>query len=386
MDSNAILRKLAVSSALLILSIFSASIGAQEVCYQYRPSAGCCAPWGEWRADYESAWEEWKQRFNDSGGNSGCGWNYGRLYDIQSIVSEATSPPYEPVDVTARVTPKGRLYKIGCVVTWSRVCPPLHYVSPDPPPEAECGASCNGIGDPINPSSAALTYSQTDVEIAMPSGLEFKRFSNSASKASSALGPSWSHSHSQRIKEVSFQWRYRPRNPARDSPLYSSQGAACSSGFDQIKSEIPEWATATATPFNGVCTISRGGVYLGTLPIYFNDPRPPSKTWGTIGYDAIRDDGRTIHFSLQNGVLVAPPGVSERLRTTSAGYVLVDSNDSVETYDTNGALTSVKHRNGLLETLSYDSSGRLSTVVDSFGHKLVFTYDANGRMSSIVRE
>ncbi len=367
---------------LLILSAFAVPVDAQEACYQYRPSAGCCYPWGAWRADHESAWEEWKQRFNNSPEKSGC--SAGRLYDIQSIVSKSSSPPYAPVYVTARTSPTGPFNQLSCGITWSRVCPAMHYVSPDPPPEAECGPSCNDVGDPINPASGAVTHSETDISVAVLSALEFRRHYNSADKSSSALGSSWRHSYSRRIEEVPWQWRYRAHNPTRDSPFYTSQVAACTTGFNQIKSQVAAWATATSTLVNGACKITHNGVYLGTLPIHFNDPLPPDRTWGTIGYNAIRDDGRRIHFSLQDGILVAPPGVTERLEKTSTGYVLLDSNDSAETYDTNGTLLSIRSRSDVQLQLNYDSVGRLIEAKDNFGHQIGLVYGTQGELANVT--
>ncbi len=43
------------------------------------------------------------------------------------------------------------------------------------------------------------------------------------------------------------------------SSLYDSPAAACATGFDEIKSQVPEWTGATATYSGGHCNISLAG-------------------------------------------------------------------------------------------------------------------------------
>jgi len=58
--------------------------------------------------------------------------------------------------------------------------------------------------------------------------------------------------------------------------------------------------------------------------------------------------------------------------------------DSVETYDVNGRLTSIKKRGGMVTTLSYDAGGHLLTVTGPFGQVLSFTYNAGGKRVGFV--
>jgi YD repeat-containing protein len=75
-----------------------------------------------------------------------------------------------------------------------------------------------------------------------------------------------------------------------------------------------------------------------------------------------------------------------KLQQSGGGYTLTDVNDNVEAYNTNGKLTSVASRAGVVQTIGYDSSSRLSNVTDSFGHSVTLTYDSQGRLSTVTRQ
>ena len=66
------------------------------------------------------------------------------------------------------------------------------------------------------------------------------------------------------------------------------------------------------------------------------------------------------------------------------GWTYKDLDDSIETYDGAGRLTSVKSRSGLMQVLNYNSAGMLASVVDDFGHQLTFGYNNMGQLAAMT--
>jgi len=88
-----------------------------------------------------------------------------------------------------------------------------------------------------------------------------------------------------------------------------------------------------------------------------------------------RPDGSTYSFTNSSGTwLPSDPDVNAQLTSLgSAGWVLTDQNDNVETYTAAGQLSSIKTRSGYEQDLAYDANGNLTSVTDSFGRTLTFT-------------
>jgi YD repeat-containing protein len=59
------------------------------------------------------------------------------------------------------------------------------------------------------------------------------------------------------------------------------------------------------------------------------------------------------------------------------------SDDTVETYHSNGNLLSITWRGGYVQTLNFDANGWLTSVTDSLGRQLSFTL-ANGRIATMI--
>lgn len=67
------------------------------------------------------------------------------------------------------------------------------------------------------------------------------------------------------------------------------------------------------------------------------------------------------------------------------GYTLTHRNNTVETYDLDGRVLSVKDASGNTTTYSYDpTSGNLSTVTGPYGHTLQFDYNTEGFVSEVI--
>jgi YD repeat-containing protein len=272
-----------------------------------------------------------------------------------------------------------------------------YYASTQSDSRALCGPSKNCVGEPINPVSGAVLNIEADLPNS-DATIAFNRYYNSTDYSGIDLSAGWRHSFSRGIEPRSASVIYQPYQSGNPnySSAYADASTACTSGFAQIKARVGTWQNATATYANGVCMLSRGGVTIGALPIFAFEPQPASSQVlpvvnaiagpTTIGFDVTRDDGQLITFWRQGGIIVAPPGISMTLQTTSSGYTLTDANDIVEAYDATGKLLSITSRPGVIQTMSYDTSGRLSTVTDSFGHQLALTYDNQSRLISVARQ
>jgi YD repeat-containing protein len=95
-----------------------------------------------------------------------------------------------------------------------------------------------------------------------------------------------------------------------------------------------------------------------------------------------REDGRRFDFIL-NGSAWQPDADANMTLTRS-----VDSNanttqwqlklpdDSLETYNPEGRLLTIKHRTGVIQNLAYYADGKLQTVDDGFGRAITLAYNA----------
>ncbi|MGD8568299.1 MAG: DUF6531 domain-containing protein, partial [Gammaproteobacteria bacterium] len=66
------------------------------------------------------------------------------------------------------------------------------------------------------------------------------------------------------------------------------------------------------------------------------------------------------------------------------GWRYTKSNGDVEIFNTEGKLTSITSRTGVVQTLEYNSLGQLARVFDSYGQELLFTYNAIGDIETIT--
>jgi YD repeat-containing protein len=273
----------------------------------------------------------------------------------------------------------------------ARIAPSCQvFVTRALPPQPQCGPTCTGVSEPINPASGAVY--DTIVDLPSPANsLSFKRYYNSSDVSltyPTFLNPGWRHSFSRSIQPRYASLDYLPyAQNADNSSLYTDEATACTSGFAEIKAGVSTWANASASYANGVCALSVGGTQIGTLTIHYAAwPAHIPSALILVGFDALRDDGQLVSFNLHNGALVAPPDIPLQMQQTASGYTLTDPSDTVETYDSTGKLLSVTSRTGVVQTINYDTSARLSTVTDNFGHQLTLSYDSQGRLSSVTRQ
>jgi YD repeat-containing protein len=164
-------------------------------------------------------------------------------------------------------------------------------------------------------------------------------------------------------------------SPVEGNPMVVSGG----SKFDQFV----DYATAGPNSLSFVRTYnshSRATLGLKKLPLghkwlsnfdMFLWSASPSN-YNTM--HAMRPAGNVVTFILSGGVYVAPSDRPLKLVKTATTFELTGTDDTLETYDLNGRLLSIKRRNGYLQTLAYDDSGHLQSVTDSYGRTLTFEF------------
>jgi RHS repeat-associated protein len=263
-------------------------------------------------------------------------------------------------------------------------CGGVFYVEAGQPPLAQI-SSPDPVGEPVNPNTGSVYLSATDVRAVGSETVGFKRYYNSADAAGTDGVPGWRHSYGRSIATTYQGSRIHNGSSASGptSPTYLTASAACTSGFAAIQSSVSAWANAIATYSSNVCVLSVNGVNIGTLPVYSLEPLAPPPTPVVIEYDVIRDDGQTIRFAVQNGVISNQPGVSLRIAVTGSGFTVTDDGDNVETYNTAGVLQSIRSRAGVVRTLSY-TNGHWSGVTDSFGNSLSVARNTAGAILSVT--
>jgi YD repeat-containing protein len=249
-------------------------------------------------------------------------------------------------------------------------CPGRYFVSTGPVPAQDAGA---------------VLVREVDVPPS-PQGIVFERFYNSASVEITTLVTGWSHSFSRRIVANVQAAPFQPHfgADAHDSSLYSDPGAACTSGWSQIRASSNRWPHTTSSYTNGACLLSRAGAVVGAIQVRNAVAVPASVTGPAVSFDAIRDNGQHVTFALQ-GTAIMPTGNSPfRLTRATAGYQLVDDQENTEIYDLAGKLQSVSTRTGVVVTLAYNPDGQLVTVEDNLGHLLTLGYDSQNRLTNVT--
>ena len=242
------------------------------------------------------------------------------------------------------------------------------------------------VADPIDPSIGNVFETEEDVALQGIAGsIAFDRYYNSADAVGTDMGPGWRHSYDRSITVVqtpSVPGTYPASQNVIYSPEYPTQEQACTSGFGAIQSKIPGWQSATATYNNNTCVISTSAGVVGTVPVFSTYLPAPATT--AYEYDVIRDNGQTLRYTMQNGVVNNPVGVSIRLAVTGSGFTVTDDDDNVEVYNTAGVLQSITSRAGVVQTMAYDTNGLLKTVTDSFGNSLVITRNTASQIATVA--
>jgi YD repeat-containing protein len=95
---------------------------------------------------------------------------------------------------------------------------------------------------------------------------------------------------------------------------------------------------------------------------------------------AERANGQLLSFGWNGSQWAGDSDVDVTLTQSGGNFVLVDTDDTVETYAPVSAkealLTSIQARNGYTQALQYNSSNQLASVTDTYGRSLAFTYQS----------
>jgi len=154
-----------------------------------------------------------------------------------------------------------------------------YYVTADVNLRANCIACLKyAVPDPVNPATGAVFRLDEDTG-SSADPIPFTRYYNSTDGGAPDLRPAWRHSFSRSLQAnyQSIIFRdYGGNSDPNSSGYFTDSTSACTSGFNQIKSRITNWANVTASYVNGVCVLMQGSTVVGTLPIYFASPNLPA--------------------------------------------------------------------------------------------------------------
>ena len=262
---------------------------------------------------------------------------------------------------------------------------PANHLEPEQLSGLMCGSN---ESNPCDPASGNKFQTVRDVSMQADGGLEFVRYYNSMGpyRSWAALAPGWRHTYSRAINE---RPDIRPKvlvASASESATYTATADACADGWDDIKATAfgGELSAATATFAGGnICKIQSGGNTVAIVPVrvrhqWFSYAAPANLKTVT------RPNGGAIVFELIGGNWVAELNPTASLEQVGSNWVFTDQNDTKETYNSSGRLSSIQYRNGRTETLTYNATtGYLTQVTGQFGHKLTFSYQADGHLAEV---
>ena len=99
---------------------------------------------------------------------------------------------------------------------------------------------------------------------------------------------------------------------------------------------------------------------------------------------AFRADGQGIPFTLSGSTWVTDTDSDYSLVQNGTTWTLHGPDDTVETYNAAGKVTTIVLRDGYTQTLAYGTANNLTTVTDSYNRKLTFGTGTNNLISSIT--
>jgi|GEM_PF-872552 len=127
----------------------------------------------------------------------------------------------------------------------------------------------------------------------------------------------------------------------------------------------------------------------GIMNLFWRTTYDRSIFFASNGINAFlrRDDGKVFDF-VKTGGTWGPAAnnndVEYTLVANGSDWDVTTPDGHVETYDSNGRLTSIEARNGYTQTLTYDGNGLLTTVSDSHNRQLTFAYNSMDRLIKLT--
>jgi RHS repeat-associated protein len=151
-------------------------------------------------------------------------------------------------------------------------------------------------------------------------------------------------------------------------------------GVGNLYEEVKDYSTADANPLSftryynsqgdsNSVAVTLGRNWRSTYDRYLRI------TGGSIIVE--RADGQELTFTNIGGSWASDSDVDLQLLASGSSWTLICSDDSIETYNSAGWLTSIQQRDGYAQTLQYGAGNELASVTDSFGRMLQFTYQSN---------
>ena len=209
--------------------------------------------------------------------------------------------------------------------------------------------------------------------------LGFTRVHHSASKdVNQSLG-NFTHNFDKRINPP-LDYAKEPLASAR----YDTAQESCESGWEDLAPRVYlgklAQAQAVYDASKEICDIYENGEIKASMLI-----KDASKK--ALASNALRllknpDGTELLFFKDSVGIWGNVSHAPIEFKESAEGYSLTLANDTVESYDKSGKLTSITNAAQNL-TLVYDDKGRLSTLTNSFNQSITLNYDAN---SSLLTE
>jgi len=99
---------------------------------------------------------------------------------------------------------------------------------------------------------------------------------------------------------------------------------------------------------------------------------------------AFRPDGQGVNFTASGSSWVTDTDMDFSLTQNGTTWTLRGPDNTVETYNSAGKVTTIVEQNGYTQNLVYGTGGNLSTVTDSYSRTLTFTPNSNGLIQSVT--
>ncbi len=317
---------------------------------------------------------------------------------------DSINPPIEPYCTSTIWTRKGREplissanNKEGDSYTWHALFYfyPKYFLAPVFEP-TQCPKPKEG--NPCSPFTGIKTQTETDYESANGTLRVLRYYTSHSLEGNysplysysdwgfddgvSDLGPRWEHNYALQMDgEGELDYKYYP---GVKSKKYSTPAFACEIGWNEIRNNYPLLSGVTALYRNGMCEISQDQIILARLIIHNTlFPRKDVATSTQIRtFNRANGDAITFLYDGNQWEPLKPTQVS--LDQIGANWRLTSSGGTVETYNSDGKLISIKSSTGEITSFTYGEEGRLATVTGYFGDMLAYHYDESGHLTSIT--
>ena len=157
-----------------------------------------------------------------------------------------------------------------------------------------------------------------------------------------------------------------------------------------------KWLVESDFPAQGLLKLSRFyNSKQGTLASPFGaNWRGVFQQYLAVGYPTAvwlyTPEGKSIRYTISGSNFVPDSDINIRLwgevgsSGGLVGYRLLNADNSIELFDTQGKLIGVTDQRGYALNMSYNAQNRVASATDPFGKSLTFDYDSSGKVSRIA--